>query len=409
MKYQKKLLTELGFVSRGRSQHRPRDDKQLYGGDYPFIQTGDVKEAGFHILSYSQTYNEKGLAQSKLWDKDTLCITIAANIADTAILSFQACIPDSIVGFIANPEESDVRYVKYMFDILQREFQNISQGTSQDNLSVEKLLGIKFEVPKVENQRRIADILSAYDDLIENNQRQIKLLEEAAMRLYREWFVFMRFPGHESVRIVDGVPEGWEVKQINDVCLNCASGGTPSRKRREYWADGSVNWFKTQELVDSWLFDADEKISEKGLENSSAKLFPENTIVMAIYASPTLGRLGILTKESTFNQAALGLVANGDFVSYEWLYLKLFELRDKFNAIASGAGQQNINVKIVQTKEIVVPSHDVMGKFTEIIHPYFEKQKNLTEQIIYLQKARDALLPRLMTGGVGLKLEGGTV
>ena len=75
-------------------------------------------------------------------------------------------------------------------------------------VSVEKLLGIKFEVPKVENQRRIADILSAYDDLIENNQRQIKLLEEAAMRLYREWFVFMRFPGHESVRIVDGVPEG---------------------------------------------------------------------------------------------------------------------------------------------------------------------------------------------------------
>lgn len=160
MKYQKKLLTELGFVSRGRSQHRPRDDKQLYGGDYPFIQTGDVKEAGFHILSYSQTYNEKGLAQSKLWDKDTLCITIAANIADTAILSFPACIPDSIVGFIANPEESDVRYVKYMFDILQREFQNISQGTSQDNLSVEKLLGIKFEVPKVENQRRIRYPLS---------------------------------------------------------------------------------------------------------------------------------------------------------------------------------------------------------------------------------------------------------
>ncbi|MEH7275928.1 restriction endonuclease subunit S, partial [Neobacillus vireti] len=97
-------LNELGTVSRGKSRHRPRDDKSLYGGKYPFIQTGDVKKANFYIRDFKQTYNEKGLAQSKLWNKGTLCITIAANIAETAILDIDACFPDSIVGFI--PDEN---------------------------------------------------------------------------------------------------------------------------------------------------------------------------------------------------------------------------------------------------------------------------------------------------------------
>src|SRR5216684_6000397 len=93
-------LHELGFVGRGRSRHRPRNDTSLYEGKYPFIQTGDVKAADLYISSYTQTYNEKGLAQSKLWEPGTLCITIAANIAETAILKISACFPDSIVGFV---------------------------------------------------------------------------------------------------------------------------------------------------------------------------------------------------------------------------------------------------------------------------------------------------------------------
>jgi len=117
-------LSDLGQVSRGKSKHRPRNDASLYGGDYPFIQTGDVKEANFYINNYSQTYNEKGLKQSKLWGKDTLCITIAANIAESALLSFPACFPDSIVGFTPYEGVSDVRYVKYLLDNYKAEFQS---------------------------------------------------------------------------------------------------------------------------------------------------------------------------------------------------------------------------------------------------------------------------------------------
>ncbi len=211
MSWAPRRLDQLGYVSRGRSRHRPRDAAHLYDGPYPFIQTGDVKHAGLYITEYQQTYSEAGLEQSRLWPAGTLCITIAANIADTAILGFDACFPDSVIGFIPEPRKSDARFVKYLFDTtVQRRVQQFTQGAAQDNLSQEKLLSIEFLVPEADEQKSISDILSAYDELIKNNQRRMALLEEAARQLYREWFVRLRFPGHEHTRIANGIPEGWE-------------------------------------------------------------------------------------------------------------------------------------------------------------------------------------------------------
>ena len=227
MSWEKKTLDQLGSISRGKSKHRPRNDPKLFGGQYPFIQTADVKNANFYITEYSDTYNETGLAQSKLWDVGTLCITIAANIADTGILGIPACFPDSVMGFIPYDGVSDVRFVKYCFDMLQRDCKQISQGTAQDNLSWQKLSTIEFPAPPFEIQHRIADILSAYDDLIENNRKQIKLLEEAAQRLYKEWFVDLRFPGYEHTKITDGVPEGWEKSTVVDVSSVLRRGISP--------------------------------------------------------------------------------------------------------------------------------------------------------------------------------------
>src|SRR6266436_4513305 len=136
MSWSVRRLDQLGAVSRGRSRHRPRDAAHLYGGAYPFIQTADVKRAGLYVTDYEQTYSDAGLAQSKLWPAGTLCITIAANIADTAILGFDACFPDSVIGFNAYPDEADTRFVKYLFDaILQQRFKQFTQGATQDNLS----------------------------------------------------------------------------------------------------------------------------------------------------------------------------------------------------------------------------------------------------------------------------------
>ncbi|MDP3929981.1 MAG: restriction endonuclease subunit S [Bacteroidota bacterium] len=185
MKWKLKSFDEIGFIGRGKSRHRPRNAEHLYGGIYPFIQTGDIKAAGFRINEYSQTYSEAGLAQSKLWKEGTLCITIAANIADTAILGIDACFPDSVIGFVPYENKSDVRFVKYFFDIFQARMKSIAVGAAQDNLSLEKLLTFKIPTPPLPIQRRIASILSAYDDLIENNLKRIKLLEEKAFLRYK--------------------------------------------------------------------------------------------------------------------------------------------------------------------------------------------------------------------------------
>src|ERR1700683_444822 len=211
-------LNELGKVGRGKSKHRPRNDVSLYGGKYPFIQTSDIKAANFYIKEHNQTYNDKGLAQSKLWKKGTLCITIAANIAETAILGNDACFPDSIIGFVADEKKCDVKFIKYHMDLLKLHIQSISQGTTQDNLSQDKLLKFAFSIPRdLNHQKTMASVLSAYDELIEINNQRIKLLEETARELYKEWFVRMRFPGYKQARFVKGIPEGWTIGTIGDL------------------------------------------------------------------------------------------------------------------------------------------------------------------------------------------------
>ena len=210
-------LEQLGFVGRGKSKHRPRNDESLYGGEYPFIQTADVKKAELYIREYSQTYNEKGLAQSKLWPKGTLCLTIAANIADTAILDMEACFPDSIIGFIADETKVNVKYVKYFYSLFQRNLQKISQGAAQDNLNLEKLLMYPIPCPSLDVQNRIVGVLGTIDDLLVCNSDLIDHHKLMVEKLYHEWFINFKFSNHEQVKFVDGIPEGWTNVSLKEV------------------------------------------------------------------------------------------------------------------------------------------------------------------------------------------------
>ena len=133
-----------------------------------------------------------------------------------------------MVGFIADDRKADARFVKYPFDaIIQDRLKQFTQGVAQDNLSNAKLLSLRFSVPEVEHQNRIADVLSCYDNLIENNHRRIRILAKAARLIYREWFVRHRFPGCESTRILDGLPDGWKRDMLGNVIVEVESGGRP--------------------------------------------------------------------------------------------------------------------------------------------------------------------------------------
>lgn len=367
MSWDFKTLDELGKVARGKSKHRPRNDKRLFGGIYPFIQTADVKKANFYIYEYSETYNEIGLAQSKLWDAGTLCITIAANIADTGILSMPACFPDSIMGFIPYDGISDVRFIKYCFDILQRKCKQISQGTAQDNLSWEKLSTIKFPAPPLKIQCRIAEVLSRYDSLIENYQKQIKLLEEAAQRLYKEWFVDLRFPGYEKTKIVDGLPEGWSFIRIKDR-YKTVLGGTPSRFINSYWG-GDISWINSGEINKLRIIKPSEKITQDGYKNSSTKLMPIHTTILAITGA-TLGQVSYTEIETCANQSVVGII-DEENTTNEFLYLNIYNNIHSMINKATGGAQQHINKDIVSDYFIMLPDESILIEFRKRINPIF--------------------------------------
>lgn len=280
-------------------------------------------------------------------------------------------------------------------------------GVAQQHFNIGAAKELEISLPTRRMQDRIAGILSAYDELIENSRRRIKILESMARALYRGWFIHFRFPGYESVPLVPSplgeIPHGWEVKKLGEICARLESGGTPKRSTAEYWDDGTIDWYKTGELWDGFLFEAQEKITARGQRESTARLFEPGTILMAIYGSPTVGRMGILTKRASCNQAALGLVADKRIISQTYLYFVLYSLRDYFNGLAQGAAQQNISKEKVSGAMAVVPSRQVLDSFDDQAVPMFGQIQTLQQQVLVLRRTRDLLLPLLLSGHIDVE------
>ncbi|OGP55834.1 MAG: hypothetical protein A2162_10385 [Deltaproteobacteria bacterium RBG_13_52_11b] len=394
MSWRPQRLDQLGSLSRGRSRHRPRDAAHLYDGPYPFIQTGDVKHAGLYITDHKQTYSEAGLDQSKLWPTGTLCITIAANIADTAILGFDACFPDSVIGFIADESKADTRFVKYLFDAtIQQQIQQFTQGAAQDNLSQEKLLSIEFLLPGVNEQRRIADILSAYDDLIENNQQRMALLEDSARQLYREWFIRLRFPGHEHTRITNGVPEGWKRKVLRDLCQEIRETVSPESIDQDTPYIGLEHMPRRSISLSEW--GRAEQVT------SSKHRFHEGEILFG-KIRPYFHKVGI---------AFIDGVASSDAIVIRPLDLKVHGLvlmtvsSDPFVAVTAqtmreGSKMPRADWKQMQEYPVALPPDGLLGSFASQIQSIVEQLKTLSFANQKLRAARDLLLPRLMSGEI---------
>ena len=388
-KWKPAKLDELGFVGRGKSRHRPRNAAILYGGSYPFFQTGDIKAANFYLTEFTQTYSEEGLAQSKLWKPGTLCITIAANIAESAILGIEGCFPDSVVGFVADPDKADVRFIKYYMEILKLQMQSVSRGTTQDNLSVDKLLSFDFCVPPLPLQRRIAGILSTYDELIENNQRRIRILEDMARSLYREWFVNFRYPGHDSPRpqagegagvragFVDSplgqIPQGWEVKKLGDVVeLNYGKA-----LKKEDRRDGEYPVFGSSGIV--------------GMHDTALVKGPGIIV----------GRKGNVGSIFWCDEDFF-VIDTAYFVTSSLPFRFLFYVFPTLNFINSDAAVPGLSRNQAYTLEILVPPTSLLSQFCELAETFERQAATHQRQTANLRRTRDLLLPRLLSGQVSL-------
>lgn len=387
-------ITDLGTVNRGKSKHRPRNDPILYGGEYPFIQTGDVKKANLHLVDYTQTYNDVGLKQSKLWKKGTLCFTIAANIADSAILGMDACFPDSIVGFLPYENVSDTTYVKYLFDELKLYFQQISKGTTQDNLSLDKICRVKLRVPDYDTQVKVASILATYDTAIENNNKRIHLLEQMAESLYKEWFVRFRFPGYENAEFENGVPKGWEWQMLVDVTKLLQRGISP------IYDDSGIYTVISQKCIRGKTMDISEARKQIKDYKEMLNLQDEDTVICST-GTGTLGRVGKVIGEypnTTFDShVTLARAKNG--IGKQFLYGSIKNLQPWFMNMGIGStNQQELYISLIRKTKILMPTDDLQQKFEDIVKPLHDEIGLILKKNKYLIRQRDMLLPRLMSG-----------
>ncbi len=283
------------------------------------------------------------------------------------------------------------------------------QSTGISNFNFEAFLDdFLIDLPPLPVQQRIAGILSAYDELIENSQRRIKILESMARALYREWFVHFRFPGHEHPPRVASplgeIPQGWEVKTVADAFV-ISGGGTPSRKEDEFWEGGTIQWYSPSDLTGAgtmFMDDSNDHITERGLAQSSARMFPARSVMLTSRA--TIGAIAINTHPAWTNQGFITCLPN-DHVPLFFLFHWLTENVPTFQRMASGATFKEISRGVFKTIEFLEPPDDLVGRFEAIAAPMAEQVLSLQRQIQNLRRTRDLLLPRLLSGQVALDIE----
>lgn len=306
-----------------------------------------------------------------------------------------------------NNEIADSRFLYYV--MLTRDFfmqaDTVAIGAAQRTISLTALRNMEVKLPSMETQYRIANILSRYDSLIENYQKQIKLLEEAAQRLYKEWFVDLRFPGHENTNIIDGVPDGWEKKTIDDVTCKVTTGLNP---RKNFVLGKGSNYYVTiKNMADNTLFldDRCDRVDNEALEkiNKRSDLKIGDILFSGI---GTIGRVALVdipTNNWNVSESVFTLRAN-DIVTKEFLYLMLLspDMQNYCQSNAHGAAQKGIRMADLKAYSFYLPPFGVIQKFTNLVTPTIKKVSSIRNQIRLLTEARDRLLPQLMSGRIVL-------
>lgn len=381
-------LSELGTFSRGKSKHRPRNDVKLFeGGKYPLVQTGDVKAANLYITKNDSYYNDFGLKQSKLWPAGTLCITIAANIAETAILSYPMCFPDSIVGFNANPEKSSELFVYYFFEYIKKEIQKSASGSIQDNINIDYLSKMRIKVPEKKYQDKIVELLSSIDKKILLNNQINQELEAMAKALYDYWFVQFDFPDQNgkpykssggkmvyNPELKREIPEGWGVTKVGE--LQIATGKRDANFGTE---NGKYDFWTTA--------NSPIKADEFSFEGKAILIAGNGNF----YVNFTEGKFEAYQR--TY------VIQSEDENMLIFMYMACLQSVEKLRKGSNGSIIKYITIGDVNNIESPY-NKNVVNEFVRIYSPLIDLISKNKRQNQALTQLRDWLLPMLMNGQV---------
>ena len=283
----------------------------------------------------------------------------------------------------------------------QHRIKQSANGSTVEHVNMPNIRGLKTELPTLHVQKEIASILSNYDTLININTKRIKLLEESARELYKEWFARMRFPGYDKATFVKGIPVGWDVKTIDEIC-DSVGGGTPSTSNANYWG-GKIKWVTPTDITSKQslpLINIEGRITEAGLRQSSTKLLPAGAILMTSRAS--IGFFGICKEQVCTNQGFISIIPNEENLRM-YMLCNLMMRREEIISNANGATFLEISKGRFRKMEMLIPNNDVLSAFEERCSTTFDAVYNLEIQNQNLASTRDRLLPRLLSGELKVK------
>ncbi|WP_428817866.1 restriction endonuclease subunit S [Clostridium butyricum] len=336
---------------------------------------------------------------------------------DTVVARIEPCLQNGKGFFVKNFDEGfgsteflvfrskdetklDNIYLYYLMQdkyIRECMIRSMTGATGRQRVNNKVFDNIKVNIPKLDIQKKIAYILKSYDDLIENNVKRIKLLEDTAQLIYKEWFVNFRFPGYEKCEFVDGLPEKWKtikVKEFGDVI----TGKTPSTKKVEYYGD-EIPFIKTPDMSNGiYVVETNQSLSEAGAKSQEKKFIPKDAILVSCIG--TLGVVALAKELSQFNQQINAVVCNKkEYIHY--LYFKFKSLKEYLEALGSnGATMGNVNKNKFENIDILKPNDTLLEEYYNFSEPIFKEILNLQLSNQKLKEARDILIPKLITGEI---------
>lgn len=374
-----KVLKFKSFVNLKRGYDLPIDKSKE--GIYPVIASTNLR--GYH--------NEYKV------ESPVLTVGRSGSIGQVQLINEKAW-PLNTTLYMTDSKGNNVNFIYYFLQTMGLERFNSGAGVPTLNRNHINLL--KIRIPDVRTQEKASNVLSIYDQLIENNNRRIEILEETAEEFYKEWFVRMRFPEYENTKFDKGIPKGWEVKRVKNLG-EVVTGKTPSTKVAEYYGE-EVMFIKTPDMHGNiFISETETYLSDAGSNIQSNKLLPQDSIMVSCIGTAGVVSINLLPAHT--NQQINSIILK-DVKTREWAFFTLKSMKETIELFgATGATMTNLSKGKFEELKLLYPSDELLNKFNNITKPIFERIKSLILSNQNLKKQRDILLPRLMNGTIKVK------
>lgn len=357
-----------------------------YGKDYKHLDKGNIPLYGSGgIMSY---------VNKSIYEKESILIPRKGSLGNLFYMDVPFWTVDTLFWTRIDTSKVNARFLFYLLKTM--DLSNFDEGAAVPSLTVNTLSRIKINLPPLPTQQKIASILSAYDELIENNNKRIALLENMASEIYKEWFVRLRFPNYKDTKITDGIPEGWEQKRLKKFG-KVVTGKTPSTKVSEYFG-GEIPFIKTPDFSTNSVFviKTKETLTKEGQLSQKSQTIPKGSICVSCIG--TAGEMGITSSESQTNQQINSLILKQNY-HLEFLYFAIKRLKPYIELYgSSGATMVNLSKSKFENLKILTPTNELIKSYNNISKSMLQEIELLSKKNNLLQQTRDLLLPRLISG-----------